>query len=142
MPAHNIVEGALQRDDIQWAFEPHGQRDVVEWLAGFHLLQKPQPFLGERERNGVEVRGLLPLPIRPPRFHRGWGEGWGEGQRRVHFPSVPPAFESRLASFVPRPSTLLNLLGQSGYGRRFKQLGDRQFRLTSAPHAGHHLRRR
>ena len=47
--ADDAVEGALKRRDIEVAFQPNRQRNVISRSAGRELFQKPEPLLRERE---------------------------------------------------------------------------------------------
>ena len=93
----HLVEGALQRGDVERAGDPEGGGDVVEGAARLPLVEEPQALLreGERERRrrAARERAAGASPRRRSgrsgcarRAGRGWaprrGRGWAARRRR------------------------------------------------------------
>ena len=55
MPLDDGLEGGLQRVGAQFALQPQGRRHVVRGLAGFELVEEPEPLLGVREGDGARA---------------------------------------------------------------------------------------
>ena len=51
MPLHDSIQARTQRRDVQRAAEPQRDGDVVVGAARVPVIQKPEPLLGEGERD-------------------------------------------------------------------------------------------
>ncbi|GLZ28503.1 hypothetical protein Lesp02_06930 [Lentzea sp. NBRC 105346] len=51
VPHHDVTKRCPQRDLVELAGEPHGERDVVDRVRAFEAVEEPQPLLRERQRH-------------------------------------------------------------------------------------------
>lgn len=55
MAAHDFVQCARQRLDVESSSQAHSRRNVVCGVAGIELVQEPDPLLCERGRNDRKI---------------------------------------------------------------------------------------
>ncbi len=56
VPARHLTEAPAERRDVEAALQVNDGRDGVERAAGLQLIEKPQPLLGEGERQATPRR--------------------------------------------------------------------------------------
>ncbi len=59
MPLDNLLQTRLEHGSIQRAADTHAFRNIVEWAVRLQLIEKPQPLLGEGERQLAITRNDL-----------------------------------------------------------------------------------
>ena len=55
VPLHDLVQAGLESFDVQRPAHPCACGDYIGGIAGMHLLQKPEPLLGVRQRNSFRT---------------------------------------------------------------------------------------
>ena len=51
----DVVQGLVERGPVQCSFQPERDRDVVHGAAAVELVDEPEPFLREREREELRA---------------------------------------------------------------------------------------
>ncbi len=92
VPAHHLGQRALERGRVERPGEPECHRHVVERAARVHLLEEPEPLLGERQRQRAGARdrakrrrgpyGIAGHRVGDPGGHGGQGGGLEHGAHR------------------------------------------------------------
>ena len=55
MPVHNLPQGPVERSQVEQSPQTRGPGNVIRRIAGHQLIEEPEPFLRERERQAVSL---------------------------------------------------------------------------------------